>query len=168
MSGYEKFIAVLLCIVPFVSCAQTIKSIAIPAKETPKMTDWELIRVVDGDTIDARNGGAKEERVRLLRIDTREKGEEGYEVARDALVQLLTSKQFTVEFEKPNEPERDRFNRPLAYIFVDDVNINVEMVRQGYSRFCIKYGRGRYAEQFRAAEEEAKRERRGVWGRTYS
>jgi hypothetical protein len=40
----------------------------------------------------------------------------------------------------------------LAYLFVEGTNVNVEMVRQGWSPFWTKYGRGRYAADFEAAE----------------
>jgi len=38
------------------------------------------------------------------------------------------------------------YGQILAYIWVDDMNVNVDMVRLGWSRFWIKYGNGKYAE----------------------
>lgn len=58
---------------------------------------------------------------------------------------------------------RDRFGRLLAYVWKGDVNLNVEMVRLGWSKFFIEYGEGRYAAEFRAAEEEARTKKLGVW-----
>ena len=36
-------------------------------------------------------------------------------------------------------------------------------VRLGWSRFWIKYGEGKYADEFRDAEKEAREAKRGLW-----
>ena len=41
--------------------------------------------------------------------------------------------------------------------------MNVEMVRLGWSRFWIKYSEGKYADEFRKAEREAREAERGLW-----
>lgn len=51
----------------------------------------------------------------------------------------------------------------MAYVWVDDMNVNVEMVNLGWSRFWVKYGKGKYAEEFREAEREAREAKRGLW-----
>ena len=150
MHTSARSISILLFMSVLASCAQAPKAIEVAAKETLPTT-WRLNSVIDGDTAIILCGSAlqlKEDRVRLLRIDTPEKGEEDYRVARDVLEQLLTGQEFTLAFEAPDQEERDKFNRLLAYIFVDGVNINIEMVRQGQSRFWKKYGE----------------EKRGIWG----
>lgn len=45
-----------------------------------------------------------------------------------------------------------------------DLCVNVELVRLGWSAYVTKYGRGRLAEQFEAAEKEARAAKRGLWG----
>ena len=115
-------------------------------------------RVVDGDTIIVQYafaGMETTEGVRLLNIDPPERGEPQYDEATGALQSLVAGKTVTLEFEEPGKVERDNFGRLLAYVFADGMNVNVEMVRQGWSEFYTKYGKGRYAEAFRAAEKEA-------------
>jgi ankyrin repeat protein len=53
-----------------------------------------------------------------------------------------------------------RSGRLLAYLFADGKNVNVEMVRRGWSRFDTRWGEGRFAPAFRAAEREAERAER--------
>ena len=57
-----------------------------------------------------------------------------------------------LESEEYGSPERDKYGRLLAYVFVDDMNCNVEMVRLGHSEFWTQYGWGRYAEDFEVAQ----------------
>jgi len=62
------------------------------------------------------------------------------------------------------------FGRVLGYVFVDVggkwVNYNVECVRAGMSAYFEKYGgSARFADQFIAAEREARVHRRGIWSR---
>jgi len=47
----------------------------------------------------------------------------------------------------------------LTYLVVGgvNVNVNVKMVRQGWSDFETKYGKGRFAGEFEAAERARER-----------
>jgi len=48
----------------------------------------------------------------------------------------------------------------IACLFADGKNVDVEMVRLGWSRFDTRWGEGRFVRAFRAAEREAKRAER--------
>ena len=124
---------------------------------------WPVVRVVDGDTIRVRYEG-RDEPVRLLCINTPERGKPGFEEATEAMRGLVEGRAVVLEFERPGEPERDRYGRLLAYVFLDGLNVNAEMVRLGLTPFWTKYGEGRLAAEFREAEIEAKAEKRGLWG----
>jgi endonuclease YncB( thermonuclease family) len=50
-----------------------------------------------------------------------------------------------------------------VYVFADGENVNIEMVRLGWSKHYIKYGTGKYKEKFKAAETEAREAGRGLW-----
>ena len=132
--------------------------VAIPQSGTPV----PVLRVVDGDTIKIRYGGAVES-VRLLRINTPERGRPGYDEATGALRELVDGRRVTIEFEHPGTEKRDRYDRLLAYVLVDDLNVNVELVRGGWTRFWTRYGKGRLAGAFAAAEDEARRTTTGLW-----
>jgi len=121
-----------------------------------------LVRVVDGDTIRVRRNG-QEEVIQLLRINTPERGRPGYHESSEILRQLLEGREMFLEFETPGKVERGYYGRTLAYVLVDGLNVNVEMVRLGWSPFWTRYGEGRLAAAFREAEKEARAARRGLW-----
>ena len=107
--------------------------------------------MVDGDTVDVECETLRD-RIRLLRIDTPERGEAGYREAGAALAQMVRGRDVYLVFETPSQLERGSYKRVLAYLCVGDTNLNVEMVRLGWSSFWTKYGEGRFADEFRAAE----------------
>ena len=73
----------------------------------------ELVRVIDGDTIDVQIKAWKE-RVRLLRINTPERGQPGFEESKRFLQDFLKGKSLELEFEQPDRVEPDRYNRLLC------------------------------------------------------
>ena len=124
----------------------------------------QLTHIVDGDTLYARCHGERV-KVRLLRINTPEHDRVGFAEAGAALGTLIGNQPIRFEYEKPGVPVTDEYGRWLAYVYAGDRNLNVEMVRLGWSRFWTKYGAGRYADDFRRAEREARDAKRGMWGR---
>ena len=154
-------LAVLLATIGPAGCGSDYR----PARTPPAAVDaWPVVRVVDGDTIRVLYEG-RDESVRLLCIDTPERGEPGFDAATVAMRGLVDGRAVVLEFERPGEPARDRYGRLLAFVFVDRLHVNVEMVRLGLTPFWTEYGRGRYAEDFEGAEAEARAAGRGAWCR---
>ena len=81
-------------------------------------------RVIDGDTIIV--GG---ESVRLLGINSPERGEQGFEEAKEFLEMILLGKKVELEF---GIPKYDKYNRALAYVHRDGANVNLELVEEGF------------------------------------
>lgn len=122
--------------------------------------DYYVDHIVDGDTLWLRKDN-ETIKVRLLRVDAPETDEFGYKDATDELQhQVGDESKIQLEFE---EERKDGFGRTLAYLFVDGKNVNLEMVRTGWSPYFDRYGKGRYRDLFEDAEEEAKRNKTGVW-----
>ena len=123
----------------------------------------EATNVVDGDTLDVRCG-EDSARVRLLNIDTPERGEAGFEEARDALTDMVNDEPFHLAFEEPGEPSYGRYGRLLGHLIGEDGrNLNEEMIRGGWGTYYTKYGEGRFPGEFEAAEEVAQDEGLGIW-----
>ena len=122
--------------------------------------DHYVDHIVDGDTLWLRKGD-KTLKVRLLRVDTPELGEFGFDEAKAELQrQLGDESAIRLEFE---EERTDEHGRTLAYLIIDGKNVNVEMVRSGWSPYFDRYGKGKYEAQFRDAQNNAKREQLGIW-----
>lgn len=131
-----------------------------PPSEAERLGPCRVTRVTDGDTLRVRCGG-RNERVRLLQIDTPERDEPLYEEAGDALEASIAGRDVWLE---PWRETRDDHGRLLAYVFAADENLNLAMIREGFSPFFDRYGEGRYPRAFAAAEREARTARRGIWG----
>lgn len=126
-------------------------------------TGTTLLRVIDGDTLVVSGNAGSDEHVRLLAIDTPERGERWHAEAGRALRKAVSAGSLRLEFEVVGRLDRDRYGRILAYVYVDDRNVNVEMVRNGWSEYITRYGHSRYANDFVEAEGEARSARRGIW-----
>lgn len=125
-------------------------------------SEARLTRVVDGDTIMLEDG----QRVRLVQIDAPEGSGECYgEEAGTVLRRLLpVGSRLRLEGD-PSLDDVDRYGRLLRYVFTDETNVNLLLVRRGAASVWFFDGdRGRYAEQLLAAAQLAQADGRGAWG----
>ena len=106
---------------------------------------YQVIRVVDGDTIVIRYNG-KYEKIRMLCVNTPESVRPDEKqnipmgkVASKYTQEKLTGKYVNLEFEI--KKLRGNYGRFLAYVFVDGQNLNLDLVRQGLSPYYTKYGK---------------------------
>jgi len=128
-------------------------------------------RVVDGDTIIVKRSDGQEgmsERVRLLLIDTPEsvhpeKEPEYYGEESSDYVKGLLKEGDSVTLEI-GEDERDKYDRLLAHIWVDDMNLNKHLVEEGYAKVAFVFEPNtKYVDEFYRAEEKARESAKGVW-----
>lgn len=102
-------------------------------------------RVVDGDTIKTGN-----KTIRLLGINCNERGEEYYGEAKRFLESLILNKSVKLVYGKDRE---DRYGRTLAYVFLNEENINKKLIEDGYANFYFPSGRDFYYDEFVIAWE---------------
>jgi len=112
--------------------------------------------VIDGDTLELTTG----EIVRLLGTNAPEKGEYYYDESKSKLNQLVRGKNVSLE---KDVVDRDRYGRLLRYVFADDVFVNLELIKQGYSSVYIISPNVKYSKEFLEAENEAKNKEIGIW-----
>ncbi len=115
-----------------------------------------VTRVIDGDTIVIEGG----QRIRLLNIDTRERGENCYNEAKERLEELILLKNITIERDKEN---KDRYDRLLRYVYIGDEMINIQLVREGLAIVYIIEPNEKYRDKFVEAERTARGEGGCVW-----
>jgi len=94
-------------------------------------------RVIDGDTIVVDN----DTHVRLLGINTPEKGEKYYKEAKEFLEMVSLNKTIKLKYGKD---KTDLYGRTLAYIFMDDANVNKDLVDEGYANLYFPSGKDAY------------------------
>lgn len=135
----------------------------VPESPAGETLTARVRRVVDGDTLLMENG----DRVRLLGVDTPETKKEGVPVqpfgpeASAYTTRMVEGKTVRLEFDRERY---DQFHRILAYVWVGDVLLNEEVIRQGFSTAQLQYPyRTDMKRRFSAAQEEARRAERGLW-----
>ncbi|WP_289890903.1 thermonuclease family protein [Virgibacillus pantothenticus] len=124
-------------------------------------------RVVDGDTLVIKNASGEEERVRLLLVDTPES------VHPNKPVQLFAKEASSFAKEKLEgekvklelgNPETDKYDRLLGYVWIDDVNFNQLLIEEGYARVAYIYEPNtKYLDEFQDAQVEAKEDKVKIW-----
>lgn len=131
----------------------------------PEQT-YVVERVVDGDTLLLETG----ERLRLLGVDTPETVKPNHPVERlgreasEFTGRFVEGKRVRLGFDKER---RDRYGRLLAYVYVDDLLLNEELLRAGLGEAQLQYPYSNVMKKrFRNAEEEARRAERGLWEKT--
>lgn len=138
----------------------TVKSVVV-GKE------YEVVKVVDGDTIDVLVDG-EVVRVRYIGINTPEtvhptRGVECFGQEASARNKALVEGKW-VRLEK-DISDTDKYGRLLRYVYVGEVLVNEVLVSEGYANVSTYPPDVRYTELFRRAELEARTAGRGLWGR---
>ena len=95
----------------------------------PEGPGWTVFNVVDGDTVDVRATDGSEERVRIIGIDTPERGECGFGPAASKLAELVEGRD--VVLVAGARDDRDRYDRILRYIDVDGTDAGHELIKAG-------------------------------------
>lgn len=126
-------------------------------------TSGVVAHVIDGDTIELESG----EKIRYLLVDTPEitngKNECYGAGARDFNRSLVMGEGKRVSLSY-GEACEDRHGRALAYVTVDGVDVNAELVKRGMA--CVMFippaGESRQ-EEFLEYQEDARSRSRGLW-----
>jgi micrococcal nuclease len=127
------------------------------ATGTPAANTTSVERIIDGDTLVVRGG----DRVRLVGIDTPERGECGFNAATFQL-SLLARGKIALERPTPMYDDRDYYGRLLRYIRDRHVDVGYVLVLRGYAEAYRPYPHPRYVRYLRA-EMLAQSEQRGLW-----
>lgn len=138
------------------------------AAATRPGTPATVVRIVDGDTLVADVGG-REERVRLIGIDTPEtvdprKPVQCFGREASAYAAQLLPPGTSITLVADVEP-RDRYQRTLSYVYrnSDNLFVNLALVNDGYARLATYPPNVAHVEEFRNAEQSARTANRGLW-----
>lgn len=136
--------------------------------KSDKGTYYPVVKVIDGDTFVVAMDG-KNTTVRLIGIDTPETVDPrrtvqcfGREASAKAK-ELLSGTSVRLETD-PSQGELDKYGRLLAYAFLGSgVNVAEYLIIEGYGHeytYNLPY---EYQADFKAAEQKAREEKRGLW-----
>ncbi|MEK6898365.1 MAG: thermonuclease family protein, partial [Nanoarchaeota archaeon] len=155
-SGKQKQIFLLII---FILALASINYNFLDEKLTGFLTEsyYEVVhvdRVIDGDTIVANNGS-----IRLLGINTPERGEKYHEEAKKFLEKEIFKKSVELKFGKD---KKDLYGRTLAYVFLGNENINLNQIKNGFANFYFPSGKDEYYNDFKNAWEKCIEENRNL------
>lgn len=132
---------------------------------------YKVTRVVDGDTIIVDFNG-KEERVRLIGIDTPEsvhpdksKNIPEGEIASRFTKEKLEGKEVALEFDVQ---ERDHYGRLLAYIWFGGTMFNKTLLQEGCAQIATYPPNVKYVDDFTKVQKEARENNKGFWSDTWT
>ena len=114
----------------------------------------KVVSITDGDTVIIVSD-KKQIKVRLAEIDTPEKNQPYGKKAKRALSDLIFNKEVEVEM-----VSIDRYGRTVGKIFLDNQNINKEMVKAGHAWVYVQYARDKTLFDL---EKNAKENQLGLW-----
>ena len=123
----------------------------------PELPDGALklaTKIIDGDTFLIEGGYS----VRILGIDADEREHPCYEAAKDGLEELILNKE--VKLEKGTE-DKDQWCRYLRYVFLDNKNLGLELVKKGLAVARFSPEDVKYREEIATAEKQAKENKIG-------
>jgi endonuclease YncB( thermonuclease family) len=127
----------------------------------PKLSDGAkklVTKVIDGDTFLIEGGYS----VRILGIDADERGYPCYDEAKRGLEDLVLGKEVRLEAGKE---DLDQYCRYLRYVFVNDKNVSLEMVKNGLAVARFSPEDTKYREEITLAEKLARENKVGCkWG----
>ncbi|MEF9839453.1 MAG: thermonuclease family protein [Lachnospiraceae bacterium] len=148
-----------------------ITDIGMSEKEQPQKIPVTLVKHIDGDTTWFRISNTNE-KVRYLAIDTQETvhpskrttqmGKMASKYVKDALTKAT---KIELEYD-PNSEYRDKYGRVLAWIWIDDQLLQLQLVKNGFATVKYIYGDYQYLEELYVAQEEAKLNQLGIWHKT--
>ena len=138
---------------------------AAPPQRPPASIRADVIRVLDGHTLEAKVGG-RTEIVRHIGIGTPvishpTKGPEPYaDRAAAAHAEIVLGRQVTL---RPDGQSRDAAGRYLADVLVDDTMVAAELVRRGFAEVQTIPPHVRRRQLRRTLQAQAQADRVGLW-----
>ena len=121
-----------------------------------------IINVFDGDTVHLLNDNQEKLKVRLHHIDAPELDQSYGKESKFVLEQLILNKKVTVISDK-----KDKYKRLLGVISLDEVDVNLEMIKAGAAWHFKKYAKFDQAQDqyliYDENEHQAKLKKIGLW-----
>ena len=133
--------------------------LTLPAETSTIVSPISVTEVSDGDTLKLSDGKS----FRLYGVNAPEVKESYFEEAKAFTQNLVLGKE--ISFEQEANYKVDKFGRELGYVFIDGVNLNIELVKNGLARVVLyeKRAKIKYQDELLSAEQEAKVKRLEVW-----
>ena len=131
----------------------------LPAETSTNVSPISVTEVSDGDTLKLSDGKT----FRLYGVNAPEVKEPFFEEAKAFTENLVLGKE--ISFEQEENYKVDKFGRTLGYVFVNGINLNIELVKNGLARVVLyeKRAKIKYQDELLSAEKKARENKLGIW-----
>ncbi len=115
----------------------------------------KVIKVSDGDTITLLTDDKVSHKIRLNDIDAPEKKQAFGNKSRDNLASYIAGEIVTVKYKS-----KDKYGRILGTIYFENLDINLQQVKNGYAWVYKQYSKN---QTYYQEEQKAKDLKKGLW-----
>lgn len=115
----------------------------------------KVVKVSDGDTITVLTSDKTQYKIRLNDIDAPEKKQAFGNKSKDNLAKYIAGKTVTVQYQK-----KDKYKRILGTIYYNNIDINLQQVKDGYAWVYKKYSKNK---DYYNAEKISRDKKIGLW-----
>jgi endonuclease YncB( thermonuclease family) len=129
--------------------------LVVPWAARAETLEGKIVTIADGDSLTLLANGNEQIRIRLAEIDTPERSQPFATRAQEVLSELVFGKQVRAEVQ-----DTDRYGRRVARLYMDELDVNAELVRRGAAWVHPKYVKD---DTLFGLEKEARDARRGLW-----
>ena len=157
MKSWKIFISIVMILVLSVSGLFTVNN--AEAKAGKKFT-VKLSKCIDGDTASFTKVG----KTRFLYVDTPESTNQieayGKEASNYTCKLLKNAKKVELQYDGP---KKDKYNRTLAWVWVDGKLLQKLLIQKGYVEKFYDYGTYSYEKELVILQNKAKKAKVGLW-----
>ena len=129
--------------------------------------DATFVKCIDGDTA-TLNVDGENETVRLIAIDTLELSSENEDELNYATLasdftcnKLKNASEIVLEFE--DSAQVDKYNRLLAWVWVDKILLQKELILNGYAKVAYVYDKYQYVDSLCITQKNIQDYKTGIW-----
>ena len=150
------------------------------SKFLKKETPVEVLETLDGDTLKVKMPNGSVEYVRLAGINAPEKTDQyhplniyselnnnqfHFENSKTALENIIKKSTKNITIKNITRSKRDKYNRPIVQLIVDDIDINKHLIEQGYATpdFLEEIESKEYKELLESAALLSSQENKGIY-----
>lgn len=113
----------------------------------------KVVNISDGDTITLLDKNNQQYKIRLYGIDAPESKQAYGQQAKHFLSSLIANKEVKVLV-----LDKDKYQRMVAKVFLEDLDINKEMVKNGYAHAYTEFSK-----EYKPQELKARKAKLGLW-----
>jgi len=138
----------------------------LTACQEQKLSQFQIVRVIDGDSMQVQDHNGHTAELRLMGIDAPEYSQDPWGKRSYAFSKNHLENGSTIYVEL--YPQRDQYNRYLGYLFYGQdpkslTMLNNEILANGFAEIYIRSSDSKYVNLFKQSQAQAKAQGLNIW-----